>query len=464
MSNLLSTPQGIDAVREATLDALRRRIRRYFDTNTVEMFDAWLADGKPVPGLPELQRVLQQLNDDIDQEVLDLRELLDYYTAMGGPVPPHAATHNAGGADVLAVDAAAASGSYRTIGTGALQACSGADARLSDARTPTAHASSHNAGGGDAMTIDAAAVTGSLRTIGTGALQACSGADARLSDARTPTSHETTHRNGGGDTIKIDDLGPGDDNTDLNSSTTKHGLLPKLDNVLTNFLNGQGGWSAPASSSPLQGEAYINGGATATINETANTPILVRGFTAGTLSGWTYVAGTAGAITAYANYGGTVPGTVRVTSAAHGLLTGDIISIRGCTNYLGIFAITKIDNNSFYIFDTWVADDGASDWDKGAYLLAGASAAGNYQMSYGWSANITIFQASSLTCRVYVNATACLKCATKLHLGTDGECKSTGNGSTLTIANGDRVSFSVSCSNAAADPVFQYFNLRVVKS
>lgn len=39
----------------------------------------------------------------------------------------------------------------------------------------TAHASRHNAGGADAMAIDAAAATGSLRTLGTGAAQAAAG-------------------------------------------------------------------------------------------------------------------------------------------------------------------------------------------------------------------------------------------------------------------------------------------------
>ncbi len=47
------------------------------------------------------------------------------------------------------------------------------------------HASTHNAGGSDALTIDAAAATGSLRTLGTGASQAAAGNDSRLSDDRT---------------------------------------------------------------------------------------------------------------------------------------------------------------------------------------------------------------------------------------------------------------------------------------
>ena len=64
------------------------------------------------------------------------------------------------------------------------------DPRLSDDRDPTAHASDHEPGGGDAMTVDAAAGTGSLRTLGTGAAQACAGNDARLNDKRDPTAHD----------------------------------------------------------------------------------------------------------------------------------------------------------------------------------------------------------------------------------------------------------------------------------
>jgi hypothetical protein len=75
------------------------------------------------------------------------------------------------------------------------------DARLTDARTPTAHHGTHEPGGTDAMAVDAAAITGSLRTLGTGALQATAGNDSRLSNARTPTAHATTHQSGGTDAL-----------------------------------------------------------------------------------------------------------------------------------------------------------------------------------------------------------------------------------------------------------------------
>jgi len=70
-----------------------------------------------------------------------------------------------------------------------------------DGKAAATHAASHQPGGGDAMTVDAVAGTGSLRTIGTGAQQACAGNDARLSDARTPTAHTASHKHGGADEV-----------------------------------------------------------------------------------------------------------------------------------------------------------------------------------------------------------------------------------------------------------------------
>lgn len=47
--------------------------------------------------------------------------------------------------------------------------------------------------------------------------------------------------------VKLDDLATPDDNTDLNASSTRHGLLPKLSNVVTEFLTGTGAWATPST-------------------------------------------------------------------------------------------------------------------------------------------------------------------------------------------------------------------------
>jgi hypothetical protein len=114
----------------------------------------------------------------------------------------------------LASDAAAATASRRTLGTGATQAAAGNDSRLSDTRTPTdgtvtdAKVASSAAIAESKLSLasDAAAGTASRRTLGTGATQATAGNDSRLSDARTPTSHHATHEPGGSDALDLTKL------------------------------------------------------------------------------------------------------------------------------------------------------------------------------------------------------------------------------------------------------------------
>ncbi len=79
-------------------------------------------------------------------------------------------------------------------------------------------------------------------------------------------------------------------------------------------------------------------------------------------SAWTVTSdkddATAKTITVFADYTGTVAGTVKVTtSVAHTYLTNDVIVITGTTNYNGTYDLTKIDADEFYITVTWVADD-----------------------------------------------------------------------------------------------------------
>lgn len=47
---------------------------------------------------------------------------------------------------------------------------------------------------------------------------------------------------------KLDDFATPDDNTDLDATTSRHGLLPKLGGGTSNFLRADGTWAAPSSS------------------------------------------------------------------------------------------------------------------------------------------------------------------------------------------------------------------------
>lgn len=204
-------------------------------------------------------------------------------------------------------------------------------------------------------------------------------------------------------------------------------------------------------------EMYLDNNAIATVIETSDTPIALRHCSAGFLNGWTFNAGSAGAITAYADYGATVAGTVKATSAAHGLTTGDIITIRGTTSYNGVFEITVIDADNFYFTDTWVADDGASDWDEGSYLLAGSGAGGIYAISWGVCLTEGGAAGSVITGQLCLNtviekkSVSCRRFANNDKGGVSGR-------SLLSVSEGDRVCFLM-ISSGVNDITAIYGNL-----
>lgn len=59
-------------------------------------------------------------------------------------------------------------------------------------------------------------------------------------------AHASRHKDGGADPIKLDELAQPDDNTTLNATTLRHGLLRKLSGVATEFLDGSGNWTTPS--------------------------------------------------------------------------------------------------------------------------------------------------------------------------------------------------------------------------
>jgi len=196
---------------------------------------------------------------------------------------------------------------------------------------------------------------------------------------------------------------------------------------------------------PLFGEMYWNNNANPTVIETANTPIMLRETTTGFVSGWTYHVGSTNNITSYAFFGA---GTVRVTSANHLLSTSDIISIRGTTNYNGIFEITRIDANNFFIISAFNGDDGASDWDQGSYLLASANAAGKYTSAFTLSVKDAGVN-HEWHFQVFINNSPCPKCVSHIVLANN-DLSNISAHSIMDVSAGDRISICVTEDNTNA--------------
>lgn len=94
---------------------------------------------------------------------------------------------------------------------------------------------------------------------GTTAGRVVQATDGRLSNARTPTPHASTHGGVGSDPLHIDTIGSGTDNATNNATTTKHGLLPKLSGIATQFLNGNGVFSTPSSGGGTPYWSFLGG-------------------------------------------------------------------------------------------------------------------------------------------------------------------------------------------------------------
>jgi hypothetical protein len=157
-------------------------------------------------------------------------------TLVAGDIPTHASSHQNGGVDEISV--------------------AGLSGVLADPQTPATHAASHKSGGGDFIKLDELSTPDDVTTLNAtvfrhGLLRKLDNNPANFLDgqgnwaAPVAGAHAVNHQQGGSDPIKLDDLATPDDNTDLNAATTRHGLLRKLDNDATHFLDGQGNWTVP---------------------------------------------------------------------------------------------------------------------------------------------------------------------------------------------------------------------------
>lgn len=232
------------------------------------------------------------------------------------------------------------------------------------------------------------------------------------------------------------------------------------DLVVSGNVTIEGNLSVEGTESKV-GEFYWNANGTATTMETANTPIGVRYATTGDLLGFTFDAGGTGAITAYADFGVAAGDTVTVSDASHGLATGDFVVIRGTTNYNGVWQITDIDGDSFYILDTWVADDGASDWEEPSYLQLTAGTSEEYNLIYMPSTQKAGGASATVLMTGYVNTTAEPKSRSEREFpGTD--IGVWGGGCLLTMSAGDRFYLVVQSDNTN-DLTYKYGTVRLLQ-
>ena len=106
------------------------------------------------------------------------------------------------------------------------------------------------------------------------------------------------------------------------------------------------------------------------------------------IGGGARIDSSSGVITAFSDYSGTVAGTVKVTSAGHGLVGAvSNIEILETTNYnsgISLVTVTKIDDDNFYFTHSWDGDDATGYWrndDEGSRNIFIGKGSGSYNYS-----------------------------------------------------------------------------------
>ncbi len=204
------------------------------------------------------------------------------------------------------------------------------------------------------------------------------------------------------------------------------------------------------------GEFFVKANATVTAITDANKPVALELGASDHLKDFTFVAGSNGVITDTANNSG----TLRITDVAHGLITGDIVTINGLTtaSQNGLTIITRIDDDTFDCQNlTFATIDETGTWQMGAYLLVPTGGAGDYRIMF--TATVTSASANkTYSAQLLVGTTEDDALLSEVRLAST-DVSMMGFGGIHTLAVADRVWVCVIGLTDGTNITFKHFNL-----
>lgn len=206
------------------------------------------------------------------------------------------------------------------------------------------------------------------------------------------------------------------------------------------------------------GEMYMDSNGTATTITDANKAVAIEGFSSSHLQDISFVSSKNGVITDTANNGG----TLRITDEAHGLTTGDIVTINGLATAAqnATTAITKITNDVFDCDDiSFATIDETGTWQMGSYLLIPTGGDGTFLASMSSSATPAGANKTYLI-QLCIDTTAQVdvKVERKFSATDIGSLSMTGF---ITVSAADRVWISATGLTDGTDVTFKHINLLI---
>jgi len=243
----------------------------------------------------------------------------------------------------------------------------------------------------------------------------------------------------------------------------------KSDNKLY-FQDGAGTENEVALTETNFGEMYYFDNTVATEIEAVDQWHPAYALTEGELDGWTIDAGGSVDILSFADYSGTVAGTIKsTTDGAHSFATGDIVCLvgtniadGGANDYEGQYEITVIDADEFYFTnanwnatttavakkpDTLRADTGSA----GSYIYNGSASASSVlgDKEYDW----TLFKDTTRSEKVN---------ARQYHKNANEYVTVVGTG-VFEVSNGEKFWFAIRGNTDATNLVIRYSNATIYK-
>lgn len=212
---------------------------------------------------------------------------------------------------------------------------------------------------------------------------------------------------------------------------------------------------------PLYGEMYDYDNTDATVIAIANQYHAIATPLTGAVSGWTYQAGLTGTIASAAT--SDVGTTTTFTDVAHGLLTGEYITIvnTGVAAYNSNFLVTKLTDDTFKVTVAFDSDVTGS-WQRGANLKAGAGSAGTYTLRWNITAD-AVAGTPEMKVEPVINVTHQDKAASQRNFSTGDDWGQLTGGCIVTVAAGDIIYFQVKNLDDDNDMLIKHMNLTLTK-
>ena len=236
-------------------------------------------------------------------------------------------------------------------------------------------------------------------------------------------------------------------------------IYTKTDNNLY-FQNGGGVERAIALADTFIAEMFMYESVGDITIDTTDEYHLMSGFGTGDVTGWTFDAGSTGPVASFATAGGNL---INATDVNHGLVTGDEVSITGTSapnDYNGVYTVTRITDDIFQFTKAGFNVTTTATWTEGAYLEAGADAAGEYLINWSITGASDVAATKNWKFEPFLNSSEINHAAAEM-TPTSNKHQNCGATGFLTIITGDRIYLAVKNETDTTDLELEHGNVNL---